>query len=384
MAVSNVNSNVSNYYVTQSNAIKTTKSVTNSDDNDQKTKELSYDSVEISEEGKKLAEQQSAKLTAPVQAAATTTEPKPANGQTGTRIFTENFSSKTETKSFNLLVNGTTNIKVSYKVFKDMTAKEYEQALDDGLKAAGLEGKLKIEGSSGDGKNSISFMNEKDNPDFYVIDNLDVGNRPAGTKSVWNGLAFGNWKRDDCQDLVKSELGYYYDKETDKAVLVKDDAPSVDMSKIFNTTYAIDIGDDGTASFKKGETIQSFSLKINGDKNPVVIKYNVKENMSARELSNSINIGIKNAGILDGFMTRINGNSLEFGNDQYNSNFYILSMFSMGTTRFGSTTIPIGLGQPTLIGNIINEKAEPFLFDAYKTIKDKFLAGDYEDYHGGF
>jgi hypothetical protein len=309
---------------------------------------------------------------------------QPVNSQVSFQIHTENFSAKPETKTFNLSINGGSNIKVSYTVFKNMTNDQYAEAISDGLKAAGIEkGKINFNGISGikevNGSTSISIMNETGNSDFYVIDNLDDGNRVAGNTRL-NGIAFGNWKRPDVYDQAKS-LGFYYDSAAAEAA--KNAAKSVDMSKIFNTAYAIELGDDGTASFQKDVASQRFSLKVNGVMS-VIVTYDVKQTMSARELSDSINKGIKNAGLEGGFTTRLNSNKIEFCNNRYNTDFYILNMFSMGTTLFGSASVPLGLQKSLMIGNIINENAEPFLSDADNAIKDMFLAGDYGDFHGGF
>lgn len=307
---------------------------------------------------------------------------QPVNSQVSFEIHTENFSEKPETKTFNLSINGGSNIKVSYTVFKNMTNDQYAQAITDGLKAVGVgEGKINFNGVAGiKGTTGMSIMNEPGNADFYVIDNLDDGYRGPGHRCL-NDLAFGNWKRPDVYELAKSLGGFYPEDEATRAE--KNAAKSVDMSKIFNTTYAIELGDDGTASFQKDVTSQSFSLKVNGEKN-VTVTYDVKQNMSARELMNSINKGIKNAGLDDGFTTRLDGKNIVFGNNRYNTDFYILNMFSMGTTQFDSVSVPLGLQKSLMIGNIINDNAESYLSDADKAIKNMFLAGDYGDYHGGF
>lgn len=307
------------------------------------------------------------------------------NSEVSFGIHTENFFEKPETKTFNLSINGGSNIKVSYTVFKNMTNDQYAQSIMDGLKSVGVEeGKINFNGVAGikgvNGSTAISIMNEKGNPDFYVIDNLDDGCRNPGHGCL-NGIAFGNWKRPDVYELAKSLGGFY--PEDAATVTAKNTAKSVDMSKIFNTVYAIQLGDDGTASFQEDTTSQNFSLKVNGLES-IIVTFSVKQTMSARELSDSINKGIKNAGLEDRFTTRLNGNYIEFGSNRYNTDFFILNKFSMGTTLFGSTSVPLGLQKSLMIGNIINDNAEPFLSDADKAIKAIFLAGNYGDYHGGF
>jgi len=389
--------------------------VTNSNDNEQNTNSSNSDVVEISEEGRQLAEQQSAgTLTdsnnvgdggntqaqnnaespesnppapTPVQppiTQQTATDDEIRNSEIDFGIYTENFPEKPETETFNLNINGGSNIKVSYTVFKNMTNFQFAQAIKDGLKAASVDdSKIDFNDTPGAKEESedtcVTIMNKPGNADFYVIDNVDSGYRGPGYCCL-NGLSFGNWGRPEAKDIATS-LGYY--PEDKAAAAAKNVASSVDMSKVFNTTYSIALGDDGTTSFGKSVTSQSFSLKVNGVKD-VTVTYDVKQNMSARELMNSINNGIQNAGLDDGFTAQLEGKDIVFGNSRYNTNFYVFNMFNMGTSQFGSVSAPLGLQTPLLIGNIINDNANPFLSSAEKTIKDMFQAGNYGDYHGGF